>query len=220
MKTPIEYIKEAWGIYTKKENFIFFARIMAVLVILSTTIGFVTGYFFPDDYLKNIDFSNTPMLIGFIVISLIVIIINLWTQTTTYFVVLRMESSEKDIFKISLKMMGKFLLISLALGLIFLAGLILLIIPAIIFGVWYSLSTFLVLDKGMGIREALKSSKLMVKDKFWKVLGRITVFGLFTFVISLVLTVIPYAGSMTVSFIAPLFLLPFYLLYKDLLLEK
>jgi len=53
LKGPIEYIKEAWRIYIKKENFIFFARIMAVLVILSSVLSFVTGYFYPADYLEN-----------------------------------------------------------------------------------------------------------------------------------------------------------------------
>lgn len=216
MKTPIEYIKEAWGIYTKKENFIFFTKIMAVLVIFSSAISFTTGYFYSSDYVNNIDFSNKPMFIGFVAISLIAVIGGLWSQTTTYFSILKMGDSEKEVFKIGYQKIGRFLLISLVIGLIILGGTILLIIPAIIFGIWYSFSTWLVLDKNMGIKEALKQSKLMVKGKFWKILGRSVVFGLFTFIVSVVLSLIPYAGSFLLSFIAPLLLLPFYLLYRDL----
>ena len=216
MKTPIEYIKEAWGIYTKKENFIFFAKIMAVLVILGAAISFVTSYFYPADYLQNADYSNTPIVIGFIVLSLTSAVIGIWSLTTQYYSILKMGSSEKEVFKLGYKNMWRFLLISLVVGLIVLGGTILLIIPAIIFGVWYSLSTFLVLDKNMRIREALKTSKLMVKDKFWKVLGRFVAFGLFSIIVSVFLSIIPYAGSLLLSFIAPLFLLPTYLLYRDL----
>ncbi|EKE05717.1 MAG: hypothetical protein ACD_19C00182G0045 [uncultured bacterium] len=216
MKTPTEYIKEAWAIYTKKENFIFFARIMAILVLLSTVIGFVTGYFYSTDYVKNIDFSNIPMLIGFIVISLISIILGLWSQTTQYFAILKIGESEKEVFKLGYKNIWKFFLITLVLGLIIIFGAIIIIIPAIIFGVWYSFSIFLVLDKNMGIKEALKTSKLMVSGRFWKVLGRSAVFVLFTIVISILLSIIPYAGNLLVAFIAPLFMLPSYLLYRDL----
>lgn len=220
MKTPIEYIKEAWKIYTKKENFIFFSKIMSILVLVSILVGFVTGYFYPSDYLKNADFSNIPRLAGFIAVSLAAIIVGLWTQTVTYFSILKVENTpaggEKDILKLGFKKMGKFLLISLTLGIIITFGAILLIIPAIIFGTWYSFSTLLVLDKNMGIKDALKTSKSMVKGKFWKILGRSVAFSLFTFLVSFGLSMIPYVGDFALSFVAPLFLLPFYLLYRDL----
>lgn len=217
LKTPVEYIKEAWGIYTKKENFVFFARVMAVLVIATSSISLISGYFYPSDYLKNFDFTNIPMFVGFIAISLLAIIVGLWSQTTQYFSILKMGEPEKEIFKIGYKKIGRFLLISFVLGIIVLFGIVLLIVPAIIFGTWYSFSTWLVIDKNMGVRESLKTSKQMVKGKFWKVLGRSIVFGLFSFVISVVLSVIPYVGTLAVSFAAPLFLLPFYLMYKDLI---
>lgn len=203
MKTPIEYIKEAWAIYTKKENFLFFARIMAVLVILTTVIGY---------------FYNTPdwQNVGFIILTVLTIFVGLWSQTTQYFAILKMGSSEKEVFKLGYKNMWRFFLISLVVGLIVLGGTILLVIPGIIFGIWFSFATLLVLDKNMGVREALKTSKLMVNGKFWKVLGRFVVIGLFTFFVSLILMVVPYAGPIATSFLGPLFTLPFYLLYKDL----
>ncbi len=217
IKRPTEYIREAWKIYTKKENFIFFARIMAVLVIATSVISIITNYFYPAEYLQNSDFSNIPLFIGFVVISIASIIIGLWSQTTQYFSLIKMGDSEKEVFKIGYQKIGKFLLLSIVLGLIIIGGIVLLIIPAVIFGVWYSFSTFLVLDKGMGIKEALRTSKMMVKGKFWKILGRSVAFGLFSFVIAILLSIIPYAGEILLAFIAPLFLLPFYLLYKDLI---
>lgn len=216
MKTPIEYIKEAWKIYKTKENFIFFSKIMTVLVISSLLISTISGYFYPADYLQNADYSNTPIVIGFIVLSLTSAVIGIWSLTTQYYSILKMGSSEKEVFKLGYKNMWRFLLISLVVGLIVLGGAILLIIPAIIFGIWFSFATLLVLDKNMSIKEALRVSKLMVKNKFWKVLGRYFVFGLFSFAISILLTAIPYVGSLLVLFMAPLFILPSYLLYRDL----
>lgn len=221
MKTATEYIKESWKLYFKKENFIFFARIMSVLVLSSVAVGFISGYFYPEDYLKNGDFSNVPMLVGFVLLSLTTALISLWSQTTTYVAVLKIGSDEKEVLRIGFKKIGKFLLISLTLGLIAFGGIILLIIPAVIFGVWYSFATFFVMDsvlsnKNMKIREALKASKSLVVGKFWKILGRSIVFGLFSFVVTVIVSVVPYVGTVAVSFLAPLFILPFYLLYRDL----
>jgi len=205
MKSPVEYIKEAWAIYTKKENFIFFAKIMAVLVIVST----VNGYIFSYLRINNNDYLS--------IISLIILVIfGVWIQSTTYFSILKIGANEREIFKLGYINMGKFFLVSLVVGLIVAFGAILLVIPAIIFGVWYSFSTFLVLDKNLGIKMALKTSKAMVYGKFWKLFGRFIVFGLFIFIISLSLAIIPYVGPLIVSFVAPLFILPYFLLYRDL----
>lgn len=219
LRGPVEYIKEAWGIYTKKENFIFFAKIMAVVVVI-LSIPTIVGSFSPDYLPENqYNFNNISFVDGIIKLFIIVFVfglIGLWSQTTTYLSILKIGYTEKEVFVLGIKKIGKFFLVSLVVGLIVLLGLVLLIIPAILFGVWYSFSVWLVMDKDMKIGEALKTSKAMVKGRFWKVLGRSFVFGLFSFFVSLIFTAIPYAGSLLVSFLVPLFMLPFYLLYKDL----
>jgi hypothetical protein len=217
MKSPTKYLKEALAIYTKKENFIFFARVMAVLVIISSIISYLISYFYSADYVRNGDFSNIPMLVGFIVLTLLSIIIGLWSQTTTYYSIFKIGSDEKEIFRLGYKNMLRYLAVSFVVGVIIFFGLILLIIPAFIFGTWYAFSILLVLDKDMKVKESLKVSKLMVKDRFWAVTGRSLAIGLVCGVVSLVLSAIPYVGPLMVAFIAPLFMLPFYLLYKDLL---
>lgn len=216
MKTAIEYIKEAWGIYTKKENFIFFAKIMAVITIVTTSLSYAFNYFYPVTTLENLDYSNTPMLITFIIFSALGFFVSLWSQTTTYYAIFRKTESEKEVFRAGLVNMFKFFLVSLVVGLILVLGVVLLVVPAIIFGVWYSFSILLVLDKGMGIGQALKQSKSIVSGRFWKILGRSVVFGLFSFLIAIIFSMVPYVGSMFVLFLSPLTLLPFYLLYEDL----
>lgn len=216
MKGPIEYIKEAWKIYFQKENFVFFSRIMAVLVIVSAIPSLLLNYFYSEEYLKNVDFLDTPMLVGFVILIIILFIIGLWTQSTIYMAILRMRSPEKDVFRLGYQNMGKLFLLTLILVLIVLGGLLLLIIPGFIFAVWFSFAPLLVLDKKMKFKEALNTSKSMIRGKFWKVLGRNFVFGLFTSLISFILTIVPYAGQIAVSFVAPLVMLPYYLLYRDL----
>lgn len=210
MRTPIEYIKESWSIYTQKDNFLYFARIMSVLVILTTLSGYLMVYFFP----RN-DWYNA----GFVFLALLSISINLWSNAVKNIAILKIGESELKVFKLGFKKIGTYLLISLIYSLLILSGLILVIIPGIVFGVWFSFSLFLVLDKNMNIKKSLVMSKLMVKNRFWAVLGRFVVFGLFSLVVSILFAIIPNVGELLISFFAPLFVLPFYLLYKDLSLE-
>lgn len=219
MKGPIEYIKEAFRIYTKKENFIFFAKIMAVLTIISTVISYSHTYvsqFVLSPEPVRFNFDNIPLTILFVLIALFSFIFYFYSLSTSYVSILNIETNEKGIFQLGYKKMWRLFLISMVIGLIIFGGMVLLIVPAVIFGVWYSFSLFLVMDKTLSIKESLKQSKAMVKGKFWKVLGRNLVFGLFGFLIGFVFGLIPYAGSIIVSFMAPLFILPSYLLYRDL----
>lgn len=209
MKGPIEYIKESWKIYTKKENFIFFAKIMAVILIVTLPLGYLLSY------LRS---QNNDLML--ILVGILAALVGIWVSSTKYVSIIKMGSPEKEVFKLGFKMMWVYFLLSIVLGLIILGGLILLIIPAIIFGVWYSFSIFLLFDKNIGIKEALRQSKNMVKGRFWKVLGRSLVFGLITLLVNFVFASIPYAGNIIVSFLAPVFILPSYLLYRDLVLSN
>lgn len=217
MKTSIEYIKEAWGIYTKKENFIYFAKIMAVITIFSFSVSLLNNYLIPDNYLKQGDFSKIPLLATYVALSVASIVIGLWSQSTHYLAILNMNSDERKVLNLGFKKIIKLFVISFVVGLIVVLGAVMLIVPAIMFGIWYSFSVWLVLDKNMGIREALKTSKQMTKGKFWKILGRSVIFGLFTFIVSILISIVPYFGTIVLMFVAPLFLLPYYLMYKDLL---
>jgi len=211
MKSPIHYVKESLIIYTKKENFIFFAKIMSVLLISSVSISYLTDYLFPVDDWKNI---------GFVLLTAIYLLVGLWAKSAEYFSVLNIGKPESEIFKLGYKNIISLFVISSVYILIVIIGLVLLIIPGVVFGTWYSFSTFLVLDKKLNLREALKTSKLMVGDDFWKILGIYIFFGIYAFLISLVLSMIPDVGILISYFIAPAFILPFYLLYKDLLLSR
>ncbi len=219
MKTPIEYIKEAWRIYTKKENFLFFARIMAVLTVVSTVISYFHAYisqFAVDPKTFSISFDNPLLAILSILIALFSFLFYFYSQSTIYSAILNIGLNEKDVFKLGYTKKGKFFFTSLVFWLIILLGMILLVVPMVIFGVWYSFAVFLAMDKNLNVRDSLKRSKLMVKNKFFKVLGRFVVFGLFLSLVSIFLSSFPYVGLVISQFVTPLFILPYLLLYRDL----
>jgi len=219
IKGPIEYIKEAWKIYTKKENFIYFAKIMTVLTVLSALITFLHDYlskFVFDSQTGRFDFDNLVIVVSYIFISIIFFVFFFYQSSTTYVALLNINSNIKDIFKSGFKNMGKVFLMMLALWILFLLGFLLFIIPGFIFMTWYIFAIYLVIDKKYGVNMALKESKVLVKGRFWKVFGRNLAFGLLTLLIGFITALIPQVGSILSLFIAPLFMLPYYLLYRDL----
>lgn len=216
MKKPIEYIKQALKLYFQKENFIFFAKIMAVLTIISTSFSIIAGYVYPVDVYENLDFSNYLYTGGFLILSIFMIVFGIFTRSTTLISVMQTGGDIKNIFLTGWNKAWKYFLATFFVGLVVGLGAILLIIPGIIFGIWYAFTIFLVFEKNLSVFDAMKQSKAMVRGKFWKVLGRFTLIAIFAVLVTLVLSYIPYVGSILISFLAPLYLLPGYLLYKDI----
>lgn len=82
-----------------------------------------------------------------------------------------------DLFK-EYKLFWKYLGTSILQGLAMVGGLILLIVPGIIWAVRFSFATIIVVDVNMGPMNAMKESYAITKGKFWQLLGFFLVLGL------------------------------------------
>lgn len=201
-----------------------FARIMAVLTSVSVGLTYLGQYFsahrtgIEGPALLNFSNMDNPVLV--IAIFVIANLFYFYSESTTYMSIIKLDKNslgkEKEIFKLGYKKMWIYFLAFLVTGLIIAGGLILLVVPGIIFSLWYSQTLYLVLEKGMGIKNALKESKKMVVGKLWKLFGRYLVIGIFTGLVGMLASIFPYAGAWFAGFLSPLFLLPTYLMYKDL----
>lgn len=61
------------------------------------------------------------------------------------------------------------------LGLIMALGFVLLIIPGIIFAIWFMFTYIVLVNEGLSASESLKRSKALVKGRFWPVLLRMVI---------------------------------------------
>lgn len=204
----MRYVKEAIKIFFEKKNMIYFFKIYSVAFAL----GLVSFIF---------SFVITKKSWMLYLPSIILFPIGIWAQASGYEAVKRVIGGVllefRDTYKTSWKYLWKFFLVNLLIVLIMTGGLIFLVVPAVIFGVWYAFSLWELVDKNYGVGQALRESKALVKGKFWKLLGTFSIFILFAILTQIIFSFIPYGvGNLIITIFGALFLLPYYLLYQEL----
>lgn len=76
------------------------------------------------------------------------------------------------------EMFWKYFLASLLVGLIVIVGLILLIVPGIIWGLRYAFVPYLIIDRKLPVMDALRESARITLGHKWQLLGLVIVFAL------------------------------------------
>ncbi len=213
---PIALIKEGITIYFNKQNFPFFLKICAFLLPFSI-FSIVQSYFTS----QNPNLSQDVWFMVIVgIVNLLYVLTYLWVSASGIEGVRRAVAGESLVLRDTLKLgwtkYWQFFLLGLLLFLIEVFGFVLLIIPGIIFGVWFTFSRFIIIEESVGVREALTKSKELVKGSFFKVFGRLIVFGLFSILVQIAMSIVPYIGALLTSLFGILFVLPSYLLYKEL----
>ncbi len=130
-----------------------------------------------------------------------------------------------------------YLLISIIVTSINIIGTLLFIIPGIIFGVWFSFASIIVVFKEIRLLDALKASRKLVRDKFWPVLWRLVggffmIAGLYLLALWVGFLIIGFIGGhdaetillatpgiaeQTFASIVDVFFLPMFVMYHTLL---
>ncbi len=163
-----------------------------------------------------------------LLIGLVLIVISLWIQVASVYVIDGSEDKPdvKALLSKSWPLVGPYLLVAILSFLAIAGGLILLIIPGIIFAIWFAFSSFTLVLDGQRGTEALKSSKALVTGRWGAVFGRFILLGVcllgISIVAGIVVAIFPnILGSIVNSavsnfVISPIGLIFSYLLYKDL----
>ncbi|HKC04741.1 MAG TPA: hypothetical protein VKC54_02630 [Patescibacteria group bacterium] len=223
---PVDLIKRSIAIFFKKENLTYFLKVYLVLV------PFSIFFFFEDKYMASNPNLTLPYSMQFLnnygwfigvgfIFGLLYLIISFWVTVAGITAVIAVVGgkvlSVKETFAFAWKKLWKFSLLTFLFGLMVAVGGILLIIPGIYLFITYYFSKFILVEEDTGVSVSLGKSRNLVKGKFWKVFGRIIVFGLFSGLITFVVSALPYGlGSSLVALIGALFIIPSYLLYREL----
>lgn len=177
-----QMISAAWKYF--KDNFI---TILQIILIVYIPINIIIG-FVPDITLGGTGFAGADIsiqigsildtLLG--IIATIAIILLIKTKTDNKNILL------KDLFKNAFNLWPKAIATNIILGILILLLTILLIIPGIIFAIFWIFAVYVVVVHNKRWMAALKESKAIVQGRRRKVLGYCIVFGLIATGISFV----------------------------------
>lgn len=108
----------------------------------------------------------------------------------------------------------------LLFGLIVTGGSLLLIVPGIVFSIWFFFCQYILADEGVGGLRALERSRQLVRGHWWAIFGRCLLLFLVMLTVSMLTARLPVIGA-PLNFAFSLLLIPFslsyyYQLYKDL----
>lgn len=218
LPSGIDYIKKAFFLFTQKKNFKY---LIGIIVAVYIPFGVFTLLLATKPDISLI--VSFPFDL-FIYISLVVgsIVLGILAETCLYHAVRNVVDKKTRTVRQTIGEGGKsflsFLVVNLLYGVVVALGVLLLVIPGLIFYIWFGFALFFVVDKKTAIVESFKKSKALVSGRFIKVMKVIVVFTVFSLLVQLPLSMIPYnLGTVISIFLLPLFILPQYLYYRDLL---
>ncbi len=116
-------------------------------------------------------------LLLFIFIFILAVIIRFWPQVALLYAIKEREQKigiKRSLAKSWPKILSYFW-ISLLVGIITFLGFLLFIIPGIIFTIWFSLATYVLVAEGLTGTKALSRSKQLVSGNWWRVFWRFLV---------------------------------------------
>ncbi len=158
--------------------------IMLVLAAIIFLVG-ILGFSSKDLILKVI-----LGIVGFLVVLLFLFFV-LWSTTALLYAVLRKgEIGFKESYKKSLPYIIPVFAVGFLSGLISFGGFLLFIIPGIIFTVWFSLVSYIIINENVRGFNALLKSKEYIKGRWWQVFWRFLGFAVLMFVFYLVIALV------------------------------
>lgn len=213
----LDLFKESFNLYWKKAWL--FAKIvlfglLGILVLLPFGLAtFLISYQHSNSSLTLILTDFLLALIGI----LFCIFFNLWSRVALFCAIKENIYAVKPALADAWPKILSFFWISILVGLAVLGGFILLIIPGIIFSVWFAFAAYAFIFEDIRGIDALRRSKQLVNKRWWPVFGRVLVLWL----IAVLVSWIKFFGPIiNVFLMAPFSLVFFYVLYQDLKSSK
>lgn len=212
----ITILSQAWSLY--KQRFGTFLGIMIIPTLISVGLSFVLA--------SNRSFDFTLILLT-IIFSLFMFISFVWGQIALLYAI---KDSQEGIgfvesYKRGAHKIFSYFWVLLLTGFITAGGFFLLIVPGIIFMVWFSLAIFVLIVEDLKGMNALLKSKEYVRGKWTAVFWRFLFIGVLSLIVSLVMGFIlnffkiPFSTEIS-NFIVGVFLTPLVVSYSFLVFSN
>ncbi|MDO8264903.1 MAG: hypothetical protein Q7T34_00870 [Candidatus Parcubacteria bacterium] len=207
----VELLKRTWQIY--KEKFLVLTGIMLIPFTLRIIFG-----------ASSIIFTGTVSFVLVIIGVVLSLFFAFWASLAVIYAVgeRNHKGDIKESFLKPYKKIGRLGIVSILTLLIVLGGFIFLIIPGIIFSIWYGFSMFIAIFEDTYGMKALSRSKKLVSGYAMDVFLKYFAGGLIVLVIVLIPKIITafLLGNDLSGDIFSLFLSPFFVIYSFLIYEE
>ena len=190
LKTATELIVESWKLYAKNwRKFLPYLIMLFLPTLILSALGAISLYlsvYLPSSSLT----SNVVILVVFAASLVLTIWVSIALARTMFDCLLARPTEWKETFFASSDLIWPVIYTSFLVTLIVLGGTLLLIIPGIIFAVWYSFTFYTVIFENIKGLNALSASKSMVAGRWlpvaWRLLITALVFGFLNYALSFV----------------------------------
>ncbi|HSR88769.1 MAG TPA: hypothetical protein VLK22_00005 [Candidatus Udaeobacter sp.] len=188
LKSPTEIIVDSWNLYKKNwRGFLPFIIMLFLPTLILSAIGTISLYL--SVYLPSAAlFSNIIIMLVFAASMVFAIWVTTALARTILDSLVGNQIKWKETFSTSSALIWPVILVSLLITLSVIGGTLLLIIPGIIFAVWYTFASYAVILDGAKGLNALRASKALVVGRWWAVAGRILFIALVFGVLNAALT--------------------------------
>jgi len=212
------------GFLLKWINFVSFKEVLAMTAVNSTNVFSVYGLNFKFVAAASLGWWQFLLMgIGFVVFIIISLLISVGQL-----IVLKHDGEKlswSDLFKKSWPYMLKYFLAGLLYGILVMIGFVLLIIPGVLFAIWYGFIYLGVVFDELGVMASLKNSKELVKGHWWAVMGRLVLWGVIVLGINIIFAIILYSSkndiinilyNLITLVVGPFSVIYYMVVYKDL----
>lgn len=177
-----EMVKKGWQLYSA--NIAKFLYPVLIMILPQVALFFINY------------FMVKPLVLLTLVISAISIIINLWMGIYLIELINKLYTNkysvQENLYEASFRKIPSYFLISILVGLAVLGGFILLIVPGIIFAIWYCFAGYinvLETDNNKGLA-AMRRSKELVVGKWGATFWRLVIPSLAVYVVAMIAVVL------------------------------
>jgi len=166
-----ELLKNTWEVYKKR-----FKVLVGIMVIPAVSpIFFLLVYLFLSGFHFAVPIA-VPIIVAVVMFIFAVLIfgVSIWSSLALLFAIKDREENIgiKESFRRAYGRVSSYLWVSVLHFFVGLGGFVMLIIPGIIFSIWFFLSTIIFVSEGHKGLNALLRSKEYVQGRWWKILWR------------------------------------------------
>jgi tetratricopeptide (TPR) repeat protein len=209
-----ELFRKAWEIYRGRMWTLIAVGLAAVILpVLALGPFFVLGHFTSQSVP---DFQQIIMVGTFLLGMVVAVWLGNWGVSAFLIAIVDQQSSIKEAFIKAKPKVPAHIWLGVLTGLIVMGGYLLLLIPGIIFAVWFFFAPFVFIEEDVRGMDALLKSKAYVRGKWIPVCVRLIAVWLLSALVSL----IPFVGPLLALFLVPFSFVYTFLVYQDLKASK